>query len=101
MWRVEDVANPRTIDPKRNSLLPRGLVGRLDKVLGCRALTLLMDAEGHPLLVLTASGDQHLTTGLPAVVDQYEQAQGQGSLAQIIIDREGMSGTLLNAPLPG
>jgi hypothetical protein len=78
-----------------DSLVPRGLVGRLDKVLGCRALTLLMDAEGHPLLVLTARGDQHLTTGLPAVVDQYEQAHGQGSLAQIIVDREGMSGTFL------
>jgi hypothetical protein len=78
-----------------DSLLPRGLVGRLDKVLGCRALTLLMDAEGHPLLVLTARGDQHLTTGLPVVVDRYEQAQGQGALAQIIVDREGMSGTLL------
>jgi hypothetical protein len=78
-----------------DSLLPRGLVGRLDKILGCRALTLLMDAAGHPLLVLTARGDQHLTLGLPAIVERYEQALGQGALAQIIVDREGMSGAFL------
>ena len=33
-------------------LIPRGLVGRLEKVLGCRALVVLHDQEGHPLLVL-------------------------------------------------
>lgn len=78
-----------------DSLLPRGLVGRLGKILGCRALTLLMDVAGHPLLVLTARGDQHLTTGLPAVVERYEQAVGKGKLATIIVDREGMSGPFL------
>jgi hypothetical protein len=76
-------------------LLPRGLVGRLGKILSCRSLTLLMDSQGHPLLVLTARGDQHLTTGLPAVVERYEQAVGQGKLATIIVDREGMSGPFL------
>lgn len=78
-----------------DSLLPRGLVGRLGKILGCRALTLLMDAAGHPLLVLTTRGDQHLTTGLPTVVDRYEQVVGKAALANIIVDREGMSGAFL------
>lgn len=78
-------------------LLPRGLVGRTNKILGCRGLTLLMDAQGHPLLVLTARGDQHLTTGLPAVVERYEQAVGTRKLATIIVDREGMSGVFLKA----
>lgn len=31
-------------------LIPRGLVGKLGKVLGCRGLTFLHDAKGHPLL---------------------------------------------------
>ena len=62
---------------------------------GCRALTLLMDAAGHPLLVVTARGDQHLTTGLPTVVERYEQVVGKAALANIIVDREGMSGAFL------
>ncbi len=33
-------------------LIPRGLVARYGKVLGCRALMLLHDEHGHPLLVL-------------------------------------------------
>ncbi len=39
-------------------LIPRGLVGRLSRILGCRALVLLHDAQGHPLLVTTHRGDQ-------------------------------------------
>ena len=78
-----------------DSLLPRGLVGRTGKILGCRALTLLHDAQGHPRLVLTARGDQHLTIGLPLVVAHYEQAVGQRQLAQVIVDREGMSAPFL------
>ncbi len=42
-------------------LVPRGLVGRLGKILGCRALVVLHDQEGRLLLVLTYRGDQHLT----------------------------------------
>ncbi len=53
-----------------DSLVPRGLVGRLGKVLGCRALVVLHDHEGHPLLVTTHRGDQHLTIGLPASLAQ-------------------------------
>src|SRR5215211_2386845 len=34
-------------------LIPRGLVARRGVVLGCRALVLLHDARGHPLLVTT------------------------------------------------
>src|SRR5712691_5515704 len=59
-------------------LVPRGPVGRLDgKILGCRELVLLHDAQGHPLLATTHRGDQHLTIGLPHVLHCYEQAIGQ------------------------
>ncbi len=80
-----------------DSLLPRGLVGRLDKILGCRALTLLMDGAGHPVLVETARGDQHLTIGAPSIIARYEQVVGEGTVSTLIIDREGMSADFLNA----
>lgn len=38
-------------------LLSRGLIGRLGVVLGCRALLLLHDEQGHPLFVTTHRGD--------------------------------------------
>jgi hypothetical protein len=34
-------------------LIPRGLIGRTGKILGCRALLLLHDAQGHPLFATT------------------------------------------------
>ncbi len=43
-------------------LVPRGPVGKLDgKILGCRELVLLHDAQGHPRVATTHRGDQHLT----------------------------------------
>jgi len=78
-------------------LLPRGLVGRLGKILGCRALTLLMDGAGHPLLVETARGDQHLTIGTPSILARYERAAGELSVTTLVIDREGMSAEFLNS----
>jgi hypothetical protein len=30
------------------ALIPRGLIGRLGKIAGCRALVLLHDEQGHP-----------------------------------------------------
>jgi hypothetical protein len=70
-------------------------VARHGKILGCRALTLLHDHAGHPLLALTERGDQHLTLGLPQVVAGYERKAGQGQLAQIVVDREGMGAAFL------
>ncbi len=55
-----------------DALIPRGLVGRLSTILGSRTLLLLHDASGHPLLVTTHRGDQHLTSGLPLLIKQYE-----------------------------
>jgi hypothetical protein len=78
-----------------DSLIPRGLIGRTGKVLGCRALVVLHDQEGHPLLVTTHRGDQHLTMGLPAILTHYEQAAGLESLKRIVVDREGMSAEFL------
>ena len=38
--------------------IPRGLIGRTGAILGCRALVLLHDDQGHPLLLTTHRGDQ-------------------------------------------
>ncbi len=80
-----------------DALSPRGLSGRTGKVLGCRALVVLHDQEGHPLLVTTHRGDQHLTMGLPAMLAHYEQAAGTARLKRIVVDREGMSAEFLAA----
>jgi hypothetical protein len=80
-----------------DALIPRGLIGRTGKILGCRDLVVLHDQEGHPLLVTTHRGDQHLRNGLPAILTHYEQAAGLASLKRIIVDREGMSAEFLAA----
>jgi len=53
--------------------IPRGLIGRTGKILGCRALILLHDSAGHPLLAITHRGDRHLTQSLPDIVERYIQ----------------------------
>jgi hypothetical protein len=70
-------------------LIPRGLVGRQGKILGCRALVILNDQEGHPLLVMTHRGDQHLTVGLPMMITRYEQAADLHCLERVVVDRQG------------
>jgi hypothetical protein len=80
-----------------DALIPRGLIGRTGKVLGCRALVVLHDQEGHPLFVTTHRGDQHLTLGLPVLLMHYEQAAGLASLKRIVVDREGMAAEFLAA----
>ena len=77
------------------ALIPRGLVGRLSTVRGCRALILLHDEDGHPRLSTTHRGDQHLTVGLPSIVARYEQQAGVLSVGRIIVDREGMAAEFL------
>lgn len=75
--------------------IPRGLIGRTGAIEGCRALVLLHDAQGHPLLATTHRGDQHLTIGLPQVLARYAHATGRCPIDQIVIDREGMGGDFL------
>jgi hypothetical protein len=75
-------------------LIPRGLVGRTGKVLGCRAL-LLHDAAGHPLFATTHRGDLHLAKGASAFLDRYDQAAETPRVARLIIDREGMAAEFL------
>src|SRR5215470_8133365 len=54
-------------------LVPRGPVGKLGgKILGCRELVVLHDAQGHPLLATTHRGDLHLTLGWPCMLHRYE-----------------------------
>lgn len=72
-------------------LISRGLVGRLGAILGCRALVLLHDEQGHPLLATTHRGDQHLTGGLPSIIARYEHNQKHIQVKRIIVDREGMA----------
>jgi len=77
-------------------LIPRGLVARRGTVLGCRALVVLHDAAGHPLLVTTQRGDLHLTVGAPALLEQYERVTGALRVAAVVIDREGMAAEFLH-----
>jgi hypothetical protein len=72
-------------------LIPRGLIGRLGVILGCRALLLLHDEQGHPLFVTTHRGDQHLITGVPTFLERYEQHAGNSQVTRMIVDREGMA----------
>ena len=72
-------------------LIPRGLIGRLGTILGCRALVLLHDEHGHPLLATTHRGDQHLMVGLPSIIARYEHHQEHIQVKGIIVDREGMA----------
>lgn len=73
------------------ALIPRGLIGRLGVILGCRALLLLHDEHGHPLFVTTHRGDQHLTVGVPAFLERYEQHAENSQVTRMIVDREGMA----------
>ncbi len=36
-------------------------------------------------------GDQHLTVGVPAFLERYEQHAGNSQIARMIVDREGMA----------
>ncbi len=76
-------------------LIPRGLIGRSGKILGCRALVLLHDQQGHPRLATTTRGDEHLTSGLPQILQRYEQATEHKMQTRVIVDREGMAATFL------
>jgi hypothetical protein len=77
------------------TLIPRGLIGRLGKIAGCRALVLLHDEQGHPLLATTHRGDLHLTSGIPHILDCYEQATPSIHLTQLVVDREAMASDFL------
>jgi hypothetical protein len=57
-------------------LIPRGLIGCTGKILGCRALVLLHDEQGHPLQASTNRGDQHLTSGLVQILPPASQNTG-------------------------
>ena len=108
LWHVEQPGSdePTTpavfyVDGHRKAvysdvLVPRGPVGKLDgKILGCRELVVLHDAQAHPLLATTHRGDQHLTMGLPQMLHCYEQATGQVQVKRVVVDREGMAAEFL------
>lgn len=104
LWKVTiaEASEPLTvyIDGHRKPvysehLIPRGLIGRTGAIEGCRALVLLHDAQGHPLLATTHRGDLHLTSGLPQILDRYQQATSKQRITRIIVDREGMGAEFL------
>src|SRR5438105_15240150 len=77
-------------------LVPRGPVGKLGgKILGCRELVVLHDANRHPLLATTHRGDHHLTLGAPLMVHSYEQATGQTPMHQVVVELDGMAAEFL------
>lgn len=79
-----------------DKLIPRGLIGCSGKILGCRALVLLHDEQGHPRLATTHRGDQHLTVGLPPILARYQDRQGEEvPSVRVIVDREGMAAPFL------
>ncbi len=105
LWQVQaksqgTTSPPMYIDGHRKAvytgtLIPRGLIGNSGKILGCRALTLLHDDQGHPLLATTHRGDSHLTNGIPQVLTHYELATEALHLAQLVVDREAMAADFL------
>lgn len=95
LWKIQDTSREAFpsafyVDGHRKPvytdvLIPRGLVGRLSAILGSRALVLLHDAQGHPLLATTHRGDLHLTSGLPWIIERYEQATGPLHLERLVV----------------
>lgn len=78
-----------------DKLIPRGLIGCSGKILGCRALVLLHDDQGHPRLATTHRGDQHLTMGLPPILARYQDREGEAPPVRVIVDREGLAAPFL------
>jgi hypothetical protein len=64
-------------------------------IAGCRALVLLHDGQGHPLLATTHRGDLHLTSGIPHTLACYEQATEALHLSHLVVDREAMAADFL------
>lgn len=105
LWQVkarsQEASSPHVyVDGHRkpvytDALIPRGLIGNSGKILGCRALTLLHDNQGHPLLATTHRGDLHLTNGIPQVLTRYEQASEALHLTDLVVDREAMAADFL------
>jgi hypothetical protein len=109
LWQTESPTSDQPIAPAifyvdghrkavySDVLVPRGPVGKLGgKILGCRELVVLHDAQGHPLLATTHRGDYHLTSGLPEMLRCYEQATNLPLLMQrVVVDREGMAAEFL------
>jgi hypothetical protein len=108
LWQMEQICSKPSASPAvfyvdglslavySDVLLPRGPVGKLGgKILGCRELVVLHDADGHPLLATTQRGDCHLTVGAPQMLHSYEQAIGQAHVQRVVVDREGMAAEFL------
>jgi hypothetical protein len=94
-WSLSTTSMDRRLPVYADALIPRGLIGNSGKILGCRALVLMHDEQGHPRLATTHRGDQHLTVGLPEILARYEQAAGKAAQTRIIVDRDQMAAQFL------
>jgi hypothetical protein len=74
-----------------------GKSGKLGgKILGCRELVVLHDADGHPLKASTHRGDYHLTIGWTLDASLLRASNRFGSDASfVVVDREGMAAEFL------
>ena len=79
-----------------DKLIPRGLIGCSGKILGCRALVLLHDDQGHPRLAMTHRGVQHLTLGLPQILARSQEIEREAAPIRVVVDREGMAAPFLS-----
>jgi hypothetical protein len=107
LWQSRAIDEPATdsspcfsVDGHRKAvytekLIPRGLIGRTGKILGCRALVLLHDEWGHPLQASTNRGDLHLTRGIPQLLPGDEESMGTPLQRRVVVDREGMAAPFL------
>ncbi len=108
LWHAAQTGSDQPTDPAvfyvdghrkavySDMLVPRGPVGKLGgKILGCRELVVLHDADGHPRLSTTHRGDHHLTRGLPQMLHCYEQATGQALMQRVVVDRDQMAAEFL------
>ena len=107
LWQSQATEEPATdsspcfyVDGHRKpvyteKLIPRGFIGRTGKILGCRALVLVHDEQGHPLQASTHRGDQHLTMGLAQLLPPVSQNTGVPSPRRVVVDREGMAAAFL------
>jgi hypothetical protein len=78
-----------------DACLPRGLIGATGKILGCRAVGLMHDEQGHPLVATTRRGDTHLTLAVPELLNRHQQMTGSSDTPILVLDREGMGAAFL------
>lgn len=71
--------------------IPRGFRTALNKTEKSLEQVLLTGGKGHPLILLTCPGDQHLTKEMFNLIDAFEGACEKRIVKVSVFDREGVS----------